>query len=146
MKKNIIYLVATIVILLIAVFIWQYLKQSSKSPLERSIAVLPFSSDTADSVNIILTPEEEHLLGKPRTNDSVAFDAFPNGFQSFIDSLSGVNRVIEGSIIDKNDSIEIQIRILDETGDQIWAKTFMSGKDELPEIYNKIQQELEEVE
>ena len=146
MRKTFLYLIITIIILLIIVLTWQYVEQSSRNSMKKSIVVLPFSSDSADSTNVVLTPEEEQLLGKPGTDDSVAYNAFPKGFQSYIDSLSGVSCVIEGSIIDKNDSVEIQIQMLDETGDQIWAKTFMSSKNELPEIYNKIQQELEEAE
>jgi len=148
MKKSIIYLVTAIIILVIAVLTWQYIKQSSNNPKEKSIVVLPFSSDNTDSTNVILTPEEEQLLGKLKTADSLTYYIHPKGYQNFADSLWGKNYVIlESSILDKNDSVEIRLQLMDyETGDSIWTKTFMSGKEELSEIHNKILRELTEAE
>jgi TolB-like protein len=116
--------------------------------MENSIVILPFSSDNTDSTHVVLTPEEEQLLGKLKTDDSMTYYPRPKGFQNFADSLWGKNYVIlESSIIHKNDSVEIQLQLLDHvTGDSIWTKTIMIGKDELPEMHNRIQQELAQAE
>lgn len=108
MKKTLHYLVTIIVILVIVVFAWQYVKKSSiaSRDMEKSIAILPFGSQSTDKENQYL---------------------------------------VEGSIKKQNDSVEIQVQIIDSlTRDEIWSKTFISSENELPEIYEKIEKEIME--
>ena len=53
--------------------------------------------------------------------------------------------LIEGSIKEQNDSVEIQVQIIDSlTGDQIWSKMYKGSKNELQKINDKIEQEIKE--
>ena len=126
MKKNIIYIGATIVILVIVIFTWLYVKQSSKSPMKKSIVVLPFSIDSNDK-------QDEYLV-----------DGLLNGIISNLAKSLGVYYVVEGTVKTLNDSIEMQVRLLDETGDQICSETYIGSKNELLEITNKIQLDITE--
>ena len=156
MKKTIFYLATAIIILVIAVLTWQYVKQSSsssKSSKEDSILVLPLSIDSTDKqdeyladgllsgiIDNLAKTNELKVMSKTTSNQ------FKDSNQSPIEitKLLGVNYVLEGSFKTINDSVEMQVRLLDETGDQICSETYIGSKSELLEITSRIQRDITE--
>jgi TolB-like protein len=101
------------------------------------------SEEISQELNVILTPEEERLLDKSIT--AVEKNKESNLTPIEFGKELGVNYVLEGSVKARNDSVEIQVKLINiETGDQIWNKTFIDSKNELLEISNKIQREVTE--
>ena len=94
--------------------------------MKKSIVVLPFSIDSNDK-------QDEYLV-----------DGLLNGIIRNLAKSLGVYYVVEGTVKTLNDSIEMQVRLSDETGDQICSETYIGSKNELLEITNKIQLDITE--
>lgn len=152
MKKNIIYLIALIVILALAVFTWQYLKQSSNSPKENSILVLPFSIDSAD--------KEDDYLANGLLNSIIGNLARMNELKvvsrttadQFKDSNKSLNEiaeelsviyVMEGRILKQDDKIRIYVQLIDATTmDHIYAERFSIDSKNISDIATQISREV----
>lgn len=117
MKKSIIYLVTVIIILVIAVLTWQYVKQSSNNPKENSILVLPFSIDSTNE-------EDEYLVdgimngiignlgkvGELKVISITTANQFKDSNQSLIEIATdaGVNVIVKNSV-DKYREADLKI-------------------------------------
>ena len=121
--------------------------------MKKSIVVLPFSIDSNDKqdeylvdgllngiISNLAKSNELKVMSKATANHFKDSNQTP----SEIAKSLGVYYVVEGTVKTLNDSIEMQVRLSDETGDQICSETYIGSKNELLEITNKIQLDITE--
>jgi adenylate cyclase len=137
--KLLYYLITGIVVVLIAVILWQFLPTKETSPtiseeVDKSIAVLPFRNDSPDPENEYFCNGmmEEILTNLQKISDlkvksRTAVEKFRGtsiNIKTIEDEL-GVSYFLEGSVRKVGNNLRINAQLIDvKSGDHLWAETY----------------------
>ena len=149
-RKNLSYAIIGIMGLAIAaILIWKFYP-SNKLDQERSIAVMPFSNETADSSNIYLANgmmEEIRnslaKIGDLRVSSKTSTQKYRATALSLFDIADdlNVNYLVEGSIQRQGDMIKIHAELIDvKNDDHMWAETYTSDINKIFSVQSEVAQ------
>jgi len=131
-KKYVHYTIAGVVIIIVSIFLWQFL--FPKTSTENSIIILPFSNESVDK-------ENEHwvngvtedirntlsMISDIRVASRVSSEKFRNTFMTareIADELD-VDYILEGTVAKHGDQIRIHVQLIEAYEDRhIWADTY----------------------
>jgi len=137
--KLLYYVIAGIVVVLVAVIVWQFLPSKETSPsipevVDKSIAVLPFRNDSPDQENEyfcngmmeeLLTHLQKITDLNVKSRTSVEQYRDPQKDLKIIAKELEVAFIVEGSVRKVGDDLRITTQLIDAiSGDHLWAETY----------------------
>ena len=149
-RKNLNYALAAVLgLAIVVILIWKFYP-SNIGDQERSIAVMPFSNETADSSNIYLANgmmEEIRnslaKIGDLRVLSKTSTQKYRATTLSLFDIADelNVNYLVEGSIQRQGDILKINTQLIDiKNDDNIWAETYRSGINNVFSVQSEVAQ------
>lgn len=170
MKKRIFYLVTAIFIVIVIVFMWQYVLQPSitSKDKEKSILVLPFTTDTENNEkSIVVLPfktdstdnEDEYFanglmadiisnlatVSDLRIISRISAEKYRDSNLSIIEigKELGVNYVLEGRIHKQEDKLRIDVQLIETKNmAHIYDDRFLRDTSNLSDITSEISREI----
>src|SRR5216110_2569638 len=125
---------STLVIAAVALGPWLYQRTRSFTPIERSIAVLPFENRSSDKENAYFVDgiQDEILTRLSKIADlKVTSRTSTQHYKSAPENLSeiakllGVAHILEGSVQKSGDSVRVNVQLIKAANDShLWADTF----------------------
>ncbi|MCK5700912.1 MAG: hypothetical protein KAI29_07160, partial [Cyclobacteriaceae bacterium] len=146
------YIIAGLVVLIVAVLVWYSTKERPSPEIEKSIAVLPFTTITKDSTSqYIADGVREAILNNLQKIEELevgsrtSSETYRNSNKRIpeIASELGVATIMEGSAQKFGDQIRITVQLIDgKTDNHIWSEDYDRAWGDIFAIYTEIAEEV----
>jgi len=134
-KRVLLYILAAISLIIIALLILKFLPVFQQDKMEKSIAVIPFRNDSEEEgteyfANGVMESIINHLSAISdfdKVPGRTSVEQFREGKENItrIGEILGVNYIVEGSVQKYGDQIRVVVQLLHtEMDDHIWSNTY----------------------
>ncbi|GGW67806.1 TolB-like protein [Winogradskyella epiphytica] len=148
-KKNIFYSIALMLMAVVMFFVITN-SLSNKSPLQNSIAVLPFKDLSPVDTQWFCDGVSENILHSLAQIKGLSVTSFTSS-STFRDSDKqipqiakelGVSYILEGSVVMHDGKIKILTQLIDANDQHVWSKEYNDDFENIIDVQNNVAQEI----